>query len=115
MHARPRPSNWFIALLLLVAWTRVMAGVPEAVTHDAADAMTHEEVRDHVMTMQGHVGDESGQSDDHQHHLHLCCGGVAIPSEAMLTLANEPHAPATEPDTDSPIRRSRTLLRPPIA
>ena len=91
-----------------------MAGVPEAVVHGDGEHSTHEEVRDHVLTLSGHTDGEAADADDHQHHLHLCCGGVALPSELQIALTVLADHAASESAVQSPVRRHQLLLRPPI-
>ncbi len=89
-----------------------MAGVPESVAHVDGGQMTHEEVRDHLMTVS--VDHDADSDSEHHHQLHLCSGGVAIPSEMSLNLTVAHGEGTTECLQYAPIHRSRTQLRPPI-
>ena len=126
-------------LLVLLVWSRLWAGVPEAVTHAEADPGhgVHQLI-DHVTVVEhdrehtakhvsssgaehGHEEPEAldapaGTADEHHHHLHACGAGAAavMPADIGidLSMSSDPIAVAVSHQSD---RLPERLLRPPAA
>lgn len=117
MLSRRTRTVLMTALLLLVAWSRVWAGVPEAVVHDGPlQPAGHEEVRDHLLSISADV-DEHVSADgeqEHQHHLHICGCGVALLSALEMAWSTAVNPVVFTRQTVAPIKRFDRLLRPPI-
>lgn len=117
MHLhRTRPCVT-VALLLLVAWSRAWAGVPELVVHtDPAGQSAHEEVCDHLLSVSA-AADEHVTGDDaeHQHHLHICGCGVALVSALELGWSALIGYAVVPRQIMAPVDRGESFLRPPIS
>lgn len=127
-----RKQLLLMTLLLIVAWGRVWAGIPQTVAHDHAHAGDRLAVLDHCgsnMRLSLHTNqqdwvataphanqatDTATSSENHHHHLHLCSmGGHALSHAPELPLLALTPAWYVAPTPLNVIRRHEQLLRPP--
>ncbi len=117
MLSRRTRTVLMTALLLLVAWSRVWAGIPEAVVHDGPSGpQGHEEVRDHLLSVSVDLDEHvsAAGEQEHQHHLHICGCGVALVSALELDWSAVASPVVLTRHVVAPIKRVDRLLRPPI-